>query len=577
MVIYRNLPRSILPYYLALGCGIFFLLLIHSTPLLAQTDTVELKSFILMTKKKAEMEKLYSVPSLKSTIIDSAILEISQTQSIGDILKNNSAVFIKDYGPSGIQTPTFRGMSASHTKIYLNGLDISPSSLGQSDLSILPSYLFNGVRLNYGNTSFTEGPGAIGGGVMLQTNSVPFGKSFSAGVSYGSFNKISINGEYTYRKYKWESITRFIHTQADNNFEYRNIAQSGYPDQNQEHAKTSQNGVLQTVLFTPNEKSQFKIVLLGTQTDRELPGLMTDQNISSQKQNDGLISVQASWKKFLAKGQSNLVAGYSWSTLNYQDPAASIHSITINQKYQVREDLIYKITPQWSLKTMALLDYSSASNPNYVETESQLQVSVLAGLKGELGRKWETGVYIQPTLNGASFEMLPMTSLAFKPLNSTQLVLGVNASQNVHFPTLNDLFWVPGGRTSLLPEKANKAEFNLHWHSDLLKKTHLEFDAATFYGIVDNWVLWQPSGKGYWEAQNIKKVEHSGVEASILLRKKWQSFNMQFHTNYQYVQAINKEVEDLSLNKQLIYTPEHIFNWNLKTYYKKYWININYV
>ena len=551
---------------------ILFCFCVTPTSLIAQ-DTVQLET----VEVSASVKKIYGVPSLKSIEIDSAFLRINRTKSIGEILKNNSSVFIKDYGPSGIQTPTFRGMSASHTKIYLNGLDVSPSSLGQSDLSILPSFLFNGVSLNYGNTSFTEGPGAIGGGVMLKTNPVSLGKSGNLGVSYGSFNAYSINGEYSFRNYKWESVTRFIYKEVENNFKFRNVAKSGYPIQTQENSKTKQQGILQTISFSPIYKSHFKLVLLGTLTNRELPGLMTSQNISQQNQEDKLISAQFNWKRYLDKGFSNMTLGYSWSVLNYLDPASNINSTTLNQKYQFREDFVCKLTNKWSLKSMALIDYSTAYNVKYAQTESQLQSSVLIGLKGDLSEKWAAGLYVQPTVNGANFEVLPMASLAFMPLGKDHLILGVNASQNVHFPTLNDLYWVPGGNPSLQPEKATKSEFNVHWHNNDLNKVNWEINAATFYGLVDNWVLWQPSGKGYWEAQNIKTVEHSGAEISMLLSKKWKSLLVEFQTNYQYVKAINKGVSNESLNKQLIYTPENMFNWNLKAHYNNLWINLNYV
>jgi iron complex outermembrane receptor protein len=108
------------------------------------------------------------------------------------------------------------------------------------------------------------------------------------------------------------------------------------------------------------------------------------------------------------------------------------------------------------------------------------------------------------------------------------------------------------------------------------KKLKWDIDFSTFYGNVDNWILWQPSDKAYWEAQNIKSVEHSGGEASIGLRKKIGSWKVNFKGSYQYINAINKGVEDESLNKQLIYTPKHSANWLLGVRYDRFWVNTNY-
>ena len=49
-----------------------------------------------------------------------------------------------------------------------------------------------------------------------------------------------------------------------------------------------------------------------------------------------------------------------------------------------------------------------------------------------------------------------------------------------------------------------------------------------------------------------------------------------FHSNYQFVNAINKDVEDESLDKQLIYTPQHMANWLLRVDYKNFWMQGNY-
>ena len=574
------IPKQFIPllrFYLIPDKGewiVFTLFVFSFFQIQAQVaDSVELNKMVVVAKKA------YKVPALQSKQLEPEVLTSSSTQSIGEVLKNNSTVFIKDYGPSNIQTPTFRGMSASHTKIYVNGLDISPGSLGQSDLNILPAFLFDGVGLKYGNTSFSEGPGAIGGGVMLETNGQrkKLGHSGNLGLSYGSFNSFTAQGEYAFTKEKWQSVTRYIFQTAKNDFEYRNVAQKDYPMQTQEHGEKEMQGIMQSVRYSPNLKNTIDVMILGTLTDRNLPALMTNTSPSKETQGDQLFSSQLGWKRYVNKGMSKLVVGYTWNTLHYEDPDSDINSTTLNQRFQVREDFVRQLNDSWSAKVMGLFEYSTANNPNYVGKADMTQGSVLFGVNGQPYKKWDFGLYIQPTWNNGNFEFLPMASLAFKPMANEKLTFGINASRNVHFPTLNDLYWVPGGNPSLQPEKSMNGELNMHNEGTLLRFLNYELEMAGFYGLVENWILWQPSDKSYWEAQNIKSVQHQGVDASITLNKKIKEWKLVFQSSYQFVQAINKEVADESLDKQLIYTPENIYNWRLRVNRSDYWIQANYV
>ncbi len=537
-----------------------------------EIDSIQLKSVTVSA------EKVSGIPAMKSVDIPAGILETLKTQNLGTVLTRNSGITIKNYGPSGIQTPTFRGMSASHTKIYMNGLDISPGSLGQSDLSIIPSFLLDKVSLKFGNTAFTEGPGAIGGGVMLTSDpQLPLlGSSFVAGISYGSFHSKVASFQYGYKTKKLQSLTRFILQDAQNNFEFRNIAQPGAPVQKLQHSEKNLNGVSQSIKYQVNTKNQLTGLFLGTFVNRNLPALMGDTKASVQSQKDALINAQLGWKHYGKKAISNLVGGYSWSALTYTDAAANINSTTINHRFQIREDFTLNLNANWALQTTGLIDYAIADNTNLSGNKDMLQTSILAGLNGHLAKKWESGIFIQPTINNGDFELLPMASIAFLPTQKKSLIIGFNVAQNVHFPTLNDLYWSPGGNPGLLPEKALNSELNIHIDGTMKKDMKWSLDGSTFYGNVDNWILWQPSDKGYWEAQNIKSVLHSGGEMGLGLKRNFSGISMSFRGSYQYISAINKGVNDASLDKQLIYTPKHAANWLIGAEYGQFWLNTNY-
>lgn len=126
-------------------------------------DTVELKNVNITAKNR------YGAAAIKTQKIDSLALTQYQSGSLGELLQNASPIFVKQYGSNGAQTVTFRGMAGAHTGVFLNGLNINPSSLGLTDLSVYPSFLFSSIGLKYGNAAFAEGNGALGGGIMLKS------------------------------------------------------------------------------------------------------------------------------------------------------------------------------------------------------------------------------------------------------------------------------------------------------------------------------------------------------------------------------------------------------------------------
>ena len=358
-------------------------------------DSVELRSVVISAEKPS------GVPGLKSVDIDSAILGIRTTESLGEVLQRHSSITIKTYGPSGIQTPTFRGMSSSHTKLYINGLDISPGSLGQNDLSIFPAFLFDNISLKYGNSAFTEGVGALGGGIML--NSTPTilseGTSGIAGLFGGSFHHLGGQLQLGYRKGKFTSVSRIITQQTENDFEFRNIAQPEEPISFQNHAEKKMTGFSQQFGLQLNSKNRFQALVMGSYSQRSLPAYMTDTRPSRQTQKDDITVLQLGWKNLHQKWSSELTAGYTYSELNYSDSNSSIYSTTINNRWQLRENYVWNFSSKWALNSTTTVDYYLSTNPNYFGTQSLFQAASLLGMNGKLASKWELGAFIQPLEN----------------------------------------------------------------------------------------------------------------------------------------------------------------------------------
>jgi iron complex outermembrane receptor protein len=135
-------------------------------------------------------------------------------------------------------------------------------------------------------------------------------------------------------------------------------------------------------------------------------------------------------------------------------------------------------------------------------------------------------------------------------------------AKSFRLPTLNDLYWQPGGNLNLQPEFGNTIELGIDFQ---VKDSQydLQIHSGLFSNRVKNWIVWIP-GNGYWKPENVQQVKSEGVELSVNLRlretKKWK-YRMVSST--QLLNALVEKSSSLSnfqSGRQLIYVPH--FTWN---------------
>ena len=127
-------------------------------------------------------------------------------------------------------------------------------------------------------------------------------------------------------------------------------------------------------------------------------------------------------------------------------------------------------------------------------------------------------------------------------------------------PTLNDLYWQPGGNPELKAERGWSQELGLEsaW-SDATRR--LTFSITAFNRNIDDWILWTPDAEaGYWSAANVASVWSRGLETRLdgaWHRKDWR---IQLRLGYDYIRSTNQRALErprIEPGEQLIYTPEH--------------------
>ncbi len=140
------------------------------------------------------------------------------------------------------------------------------------------------------------------------------------------------------------------------------------------------------------------------------------------------------------------------------------------------------------------------------------------------------------------------------------LKLGAKLERNYRLPTLNDLYWTPGGNPDLLAESGWSSELN----SQVTLKKHrstIQFSTAIFNRNIKNWILWHPSpGQFFWAASNIAEVWSRGLENRLHYSWKSSKWHCQLLGGYDFVHSTNQKavvLPKIEAGQQLIYVPEH--------------------
>lgn len=90
-----------------------------------------------------------------------------EVMTLSDKLINETSLYLKTYGNNQLSTIAIRGSTASQTAILWNGININSPTLGQTDFSLIPLFLFDEISLRYGTASALYGSDAIGGSIIM--------------------------------------------------------------------------------------------------------------------------------------------------------------------------------------------------------------------------------------------------------------------------------------------------------------------------------------------------------------------------------------------------------------------------
>ncbi|MFK7932396.1 MAG: TonB-dependent receptor plug domain-containing protein [Saprospiraceae bacterium] len=479
-------------------------------------------------------------------------------QHLGDLLAQESGAFIKSYGNGSLATVSLRGSGAGHTAVLWNGLPIQSPMLGLLDLALIPLNFVDQVGLQLGDNSAGWGSGAIGGVINLQ-NQWQRGHQWQlqADGLVGSFGLRHTQLSFNYNRKKWGSATRLFQQTADNDFSYE--IREDLPLKTQTNAALFQRSLLQQFFFQPTTNQHFSFKFWTNQSEREIPPLTT-QSRSEAVQTDDFLRFLVDWKMVQARTVWRAKLGWFIEQQNYQDPLININS---NNDFQVGTaevtlEHFFKSSTQNAaqqrLEIGAHHTYFAALADAYGQQRTQQRTALFANYRQQFQSfTWQVNLR-QEMQDGQLIPFVPSVGIE-KSIN--QHIIKAKIGRSYRLPTLNDLYWQPGGNPDLLPESGWSQE--LTWQNRQIRQKQWRYSTTVYNRAITNWVRWAFAAEaGYFRPQNLAQVWSRGVEQRVGWQRSINDWQFAINGGYDLTFSTNQiaiENPKIAAGAQLVYVP----------------------
>lgn len=535
---------------------------------------------------------------VQETRLDSLILKENIALSIADVLTFNSPIFVKQYGRATLSTVSFRGTGPSHTQVTWNGMRINNPMLGMTDFSMIPSYFIDDASLLHGTSSVNETGGGLGGLVRLSTAPADirgFGLQYIQGIgmfrTFDEFLRLEWGDEH------WQVSTRAVYQSSANDFKYRNrdkkeniyddemnIVGSYYPTERNKSGAFDDVHVLQEVYYDTRRGDRFGLNAWYINSNRELPLLTTDYADDKQfenRQREHTLRSVLSWDHYRSDWKVAAKAGYihTWMAYDYRkDPGSGImNSITRSRNkvdtFYGQADGEYTPNGNWfftagisahqhlveSIDKDIILQQGGKDIVGYDKGRIELSASVSA--KWRPTERLGLSAALREEMYGTKWATVPAFFADCQLSKRGNIVAKASVSRNHRFPTLNDLYFLPGGNPDLRSESGFSYEAGLSFAVGKENVYSLSGSASWYDQHIDDWILWLSTPKGFFSPRNIKQVHAYGVEMqanlAVIPARDWK---LTMNGTFSWSPSINKgepiSPADQSVGKQLPYEPE---------------------
>lgn len=535
--------------------------------------------------------------------ISNVYREIYQMQSLAGLLSQQTPVFVKSYGINGMATLSFRGASAAQSSVLWNGVPILNPALGVADISLLNTGLFDNISLQYGSSAALYGSGNVGGALMLDRNTPSFTRDWSlkTTIGAGSFGRRDVQIAAQWQQRRWRAAIKTFYQQTDNDFNYTNSKQE---EERLPNARLKAGGVLASLDYSLSKNAEpadevISLDIWYQQYHREIPPALFEQ-FSVKQQTDASFRSLIGWQKTKDRSYFYAKASYNREYLRYQD--GIVLPDNKNNMTQYYQELgwkysLNKVTAASAyiheLLVFSPLQYGVAKGQNISNRETQFRPALVATYSFRTAdEKLKANAALrQEWVNGNAAPVLPGIGVLYRIFeqehnrSKVSWHIRANAQRTYRFPTLNELYYFPGGNINLKPEQGWNEDAGYTFTYRLQQKagnkpeaTKLLFshDLAAFNRNIKDWIYWL--GGAIWTPYNIAEVHSRGLETDNTIAYFAGNCKLHFSLKSAYVISTSEASylpNDGSKGRQVAYVPRYNGQLNLGFTFAGWFLNYN--
>lgn len=532
-------------------------------------------------------------PVLATQVIDSNILLQYRHTGLQQVLQLHSNVFVKNYGVGSLSSISIRGSSAAQTAVLWQGININNALTGISDFSILPVSFFDEIRLNE-NGQFSN---ALAGNIELRDRHPVFKRGFkiNAGAAYESLQNLAAYGSISFSRKKFECSLKGFSQRSKNTFSFYHPEKESYDTL--KHAHTQTKGVMGDFYYRPQTNQLYELHIWQQTNQREIPPALFER-FSTKNETDKTLKAVLAYELIVGRWTSRTSLALINDRIIYHDSMINFSSDVASLNVPVSQTLSW--FPNYRQKFTLLLAGNYAAVLHH-DSSSIGRASVCLQYEVEpLWRKVWLSSFIQKEVSNVFALPLSAGVNLRRKLFREHFLYGSLAA-NYRMPTLNELYFVPGGNKNLQPETSRNLEGGIN--NRMRKGQHQLFiKNIVFTREVKNWIVWY--GGSILTPHNIQKVWSRGVESdlqySYTFRDNWRDkgdtimaiiatnhsrsrfqpkiSRFDLHLLYSYTLSTTREsalTNDYSLGKQIPYVPRYQVKIDVGYRYNRF--NIRYI
>jgi len=541
-----------------------------------QNDTIRIESVEI--KGKAYMD---AYAGSKVTRFDSSVISDYKHMTVAELLSETSGIYIKSYGSGGLATASFRGTGAGHTQLAWNSININNPMVGQSDLSLVPAGFFDDINILYGGGSMNVTSGGSGGMIDLVTKPVWDDHDvFYLNTGIGSFGRYSGMVKIKTGNYGFQSVTKAFLKNAENDFRYLNSVSGAVPYwETRENSQVHQKGLIQELYFK-NSSGTYSARLWYQSALRNLAvPVITRAMNPPEKQDDESLRAMVTYETSRGLTDFDITAAFISDRMIYENEVASVNSRNFSKRFLLRSVLENSVNEILRVRFAFSNDFNIVNTNNY-KTEKTRNVAT-ADATAEAGwASWlTTRLLIRETLQDNKLLAPDFSAAAeIRPFSTKYYLIKASYSRNSKIPSLNEMFWSPGGNPDLKNETGYLSEVSMEMTSILKGSFSIKNDLTFFRNNLNNVIHWRPGEFSYWEADNVNNLLTSGLETSADFRYTVSGLTFRLNAGYTYTRATVGEPEpgnSSPAGKQLVYIPVNQLNALFKFSWRNFCSTMN--